>query len=184
VGFVLHDLGTSKASLTLTGIDPSEVSRYENYFSTTNPWLKRSPQFLAVDNVHKESTAKVIAAVREVIERKGLFCALYSDRGSHFFLTPKAGAKVDPHRVTQLGRALRDVGVQAHWDSAGVALERIPKSIMSNNNLGPRWVHWLPNTEENDGKARRTNLCLPAPKFFSPGPIVRAPFVRASHRTI
>jgi hypothetical protein len=62
--------------------------------------------------VDEESTATVMAAVREVIERKGVFCALYSDRGSHFWLTPKAGAKVDPHRVTQLGRALRDIGVQ------------------------------------------------------------------------
>ena len=62
--------------------------------------------------VEEESTATVMAAVREVIERKGLFCALYSDRGSHFWLTPQAGGKVDPHRVTQLGRALRDLGVQ------------------------------------------------------------------------
>ena len=62
--------------------------------------------------VDEESTATVMAAVREVIERKGLFCALYSDRGSHFWLTPKAGGKVDPHRVTQLGRALRNLGVQ------------------------------------------------------------------------
>jgi hypothetical protein len=53
-----------------------------------------------------------MAALREVIERKGLFCALYSDRGSHFWLTPKAGDKVDPHRLTQVGRALRDLGVQ------------------------------------------------------------------------
>jgi hypothetical protein len=30
-------------------------------------------------------------------ERHGLFCALYSDRGRHFWLTPKAGGKVDPH---------------------------------------------------------------------------------------
>jgi transposase len=62
--------------------------------------------------VEEESTATVMAAVREVIERRGLFCALYSDRGSHFWLTPKAGGKVDPHRVTQFGRALRDLGVQ------------------------------------------------------------------------
>src|SRR5271165_7006069 len=62
--------------------------------------------------VDEESTATVMAAVQEVIERKGLFCALYSDRGSHFWLTSKAGGKVDPHRVTQLGRALRDLGVQ------------------------------------------------------------------------
>jgi transposase len=32
----------------------------------------------------EESTATVMAAIREVVERKGLFCALYSDRGSHF----------------------------------------------------------------------------------------------------
>ena len=53
-----------------------------------------------------------MAGLREVIERKGLFCALYSDRGSHFWLTPKAGGKVDQHRLTQVGRALRELGVQ------------------------------------------------------------------------
>jgi hypothetical protein len=62
--------------------------------------------------VDEESTATVMAGLREVIERQGLFCALYSDRGSHFWLTPKAGGKVDPHRLTQVGRALRDLGVR------------------------------------------------------------------------
>ena len=62
--------------------------------------------------VEEESTATVLAGLREVIERQGLFCALYSDRGSHFWLTPKAGGKVDPHRLTQVGRALRELGVQ------------------------------------------------------------------------
>src|SRR5665811_48322 len=62
--------------------------------------------------VEEESTATVMAGLREVIERQGLFCALYSDRGSHFWLTPKAGGKVDPHRLTQVGRALRELGVR------------------------------------------------------------------------
>jgi len=62
--------------------------------------------------VEEESTLTVMAGVKEVIERKGVFCALYSDRGSHFWLTPKAGEKVDPHRLTQVGRALRELGVQ------------------------------------------------------------------------
>jgi transposase len=62
--------------------------------------------------VEEESTLTVMAALREVIERKGLFCALYSDRGSHFWLTPKAGGKVDPHRLTQVGRALKELGIQ------------------------------------------------------------------------
>src|ERR1043166_6883679 len=62
--------------------------------------------------VEEESTVTVMAALRSVIERKGLFCALYSDRGSHFWLTPKVGGKVDPHRLTQVGRALRELGIQ------------------------------------------------------------------------
>jgi hypothetical protein len=71
-----------------------------------------SSQIYYAQLVEEESTAKVLAALREVIERKGLFCALYSDRGSHFWLTPKVGGKVDPHRLMQVGRALRELGVQ------------------------------------------------------------------------
>ena len=56
----------------------------------------------------EESTLTVMAGLKEVIERKGVFCALYSDRGSHFWLPPKAGGKIDPHRLTQVGRALRE----------------------------------------------------------------------------
>src|SRR6202050_4549225 len=62
--------------------------------------------------VEEESTRTVMAGLREVIESQGLFCALYSDRGSHFFVTPKAGEKVDKHRPTQVGRALKELGGQ------------------------------------------------------------------------
>ena len=62
--------------------------------------------------VEEESTRTVMAGLREVIENQGLFCALYSDRGSHFFVTPKAGEKVDKHRLTQVGRAMKELGVQ------------------------------------------------------------------------
>jgi hypothetical protein len=53
-----------------------------------------------------------MAALKEVIEGKGRFCALYSDRGSHFFATPKAGGPVDSQRLTQVGRALKELGIQ------------------------------------------------------------------------
>ena len=62
--------------------------------------------------VEAESTAPVMAGGREVIERKGVFCALYSDRGSHFFYTPKAGEAGDKSRLTQFGRALQELGIQ------------------------------------------------------------------------
>src|SRR6202049_4548247 len=62
--------------------------------------------------VEEESTRTVMAGLREVIETRGLFCALYSDRGSHFFVTTKAGEKVDKHRLTQVGRAMKELGVR------------------------------------------------------------------------
>jgi len=62
--------------------------------------------------VEEESTRTVMAGLWEVIQNKGLFCALYSDRGSHFFVTPKTGEKVDKHRLTQVGRAMRELGVR------------------------------------------------------------------------
>ena len=62
--------------------------------------------------VAEESTRTVMIGLREVVVKKGLFCALYSDRGSHFFVTPKAGQKVDKHHLTQVGRAMKELGVQ------------------------------------------------------------------------
>lgn len=62
--------------------------------------------------VEEEGTRTLMPAVREVIEKQGIFCALYSDRASHFFVTPQAGGKVDPNRLTQLGRALAELGIK------------------------------------------------------------------------
>ena len=62
--------------------------------------------------VEAEDTLTVMAALREVIQTRGVFCALYSDRASHFFVTPKGSQKVDPNRLTQVGRALQTLGVK------------------------------------------------------------------------
>ena len=62
--------------------------------------------------VEEEGTRTIMPAVRQVIQQHGLFCALYSDRASDFFVTPQAGGKVDPQRLTQLGRALKELGIR------------------------------------------------------------------------
>jgi len=62
--------------------------------------------------VEEESTRTVMAGLRAVLEEQGLFCTLYSDRASHFFLTPKAGEAVNHDRLTQVGRALKELGIQ------------------------------------------------------------------------
>ena len=62
--------------------------------------------------VDEESTATVMAGLRAVVEQKGWFSSVYSDRASHFFKTPKAGQPVDTRDVTQVGRAMRDLGIR------------------------------------------------------------------------
>src|SRR5437870_1929859 len=62
--------------------------------------------------VDEESTRTVMTGIREVVDTKGLFCSMYSDRASHFWLTPKAGEPVDRQALTQVGRALRDLGIR------------------------------------------------------------------------
>ena len=62
--------------------------------------------------VEEESTRTVLRALRQVVEEQGLFCSLYSDRASHFWLTPKAGEPVDRQALTQVGRAMRELGIQ------------------------------------------------------------------------
>lgn len=62
--------------------------------------------------VEDEDTRTVMTALREVIVQKGLFCALYSDRAGHFFYTPKAQQQVDHRQLTQVGRTMKDLGIQ------------------------------------------------------------------------
>ena len=62
--------------------------------------------------VEEEGTASSFQGLREVVERHGLFCALYTDRGSHYFYTPEAGKKVSKTQLTQVGRALRQLRIE------------------------------------------------------------------------
>jgi transposase len=62
--------------------------------------------------VEAESTRSVLSALREVVKARGVFCSLYSDRAAHFFVTPKAGEKVDKTHLTQVGRALQELGIK------------------------------------------------------------------------
>ena len=60
----------------------------------------------------QEGTASSFHGLGQTIARYGLFASLYCDRGSHYFNTPQAGGKVDKHNVTEVGRALRQLGIE------------------------------------------------------------------------
>jgi len=62
--------------------------------------------------VEEEGTASTFAALLEVFTAQGLPCSLYTDRGSHYFHTDKAGGAVDKDHLTQVGRALAHLGIE------------------------------------------------------------------------
>jgi transposase len=89
--------------------------------------------------VEEEGTASTFRALKEVFGRHGLPMSLYTDRGSHYFCTTKAG-EIDRGHPTQVGRALGQLGVehigafspQARGRSErmfGTLQDRLPKEL-------------------------------------------------------
>jgi transposase len=62
--------------------------------------------------IEEEGTVSTFQALLEVFIAQGLPCSLYTDRGSHYFLTPKVGGVVDKTQLTQVGRALDRLGIE------------------------------------------------------------------------
>lgn len=90
--------------------------------------------------VEEEGTASTFAGLLEVFTAKGLPGSLYSDRGSHYFYTPKVDGPVDKERLTQVGRALKHLGIEhipAYSPEArgrsermfGTLQDRLPKEL-------------------------------------------------------
>jgi transposase len=89
--------------------------------------------------VEEEGTASTFRALNEVFAEHGLPMSLYTDRGSHYFRTTKAG-EIDRGSPTQVGRALAQLGVehigafspQARGRSErafGTLQDRLPKEL-------------------------------------------------------
>jgi len=60
----------------------------------------------------EEGTASTFRALSDVFSAHGLPLSLYTDRGSHYFLTPAANGPIDRNHPTQVGRALGQLGVE------------------------------------------------------------------------
>lgn len=92
---------------------------------STHVWLEGQPQMdliVTMDDAtstiysaflcEEEGTMSTFDGLHEVFTDHGLPSSLYTDRGSHYFYTPKAGEEVDKSRLTQVGRALKHLGVE------------------------------------------------------------------------
>jgi transposase len=62
--------------------------------------------------VEEEGTRSSFEGVQVVVRKQGIFSSIYTDRGSHYWLTPEVGGKVDKERPTQFGRAMQQLGIE------------------------------------------------------------------------
>jgi transposase len=113
--------------------------------------------------VEEESTRTVMAALREVIQTRGLFCSLYSDRGSHFFITRKAGDKVDKQRLTQVGREGDERAGGAN-DSRILAASSRPVGAELRDLAGPSAAGTATGAGDDGGRSQS----IPAGSLYSP----------------
>jgi transposase len=117
VGMMLHQDASTHAWL------PGDGPKHDLVVTMEDATGARYSAFL----VDQEGTASSFRGLREVVARHGLFCSLYSDRGSlafrcgghanetrgsHYFFTPEAGGKVSKTVLTQVGRALSQLGIE------------------------------------------------------------------------
>jgi transposase len=93
-GMMLHEWVPGKKWDLIVTMDDATNEHYSMFF------------------VDEEGTASSFQGVRDVIVQRGLFSSLYTDRGSHYWLTPKEGGKVSKTQLTQFGRAMKHLGIQ------------------------------------------------------------------------
>lgn len=154
VGMMLHQDASTHAWL------PGDENRYDLVVTMDDATSEIYSLFL----VDQEGTASSLRGVREVVETHGLFCSLYTDRGSHYFETPEAGARVSKTVLTQFGRALRQLGIehipayspQARGRSErlfGTLQDRLPKELalarISTMEAANQWLREVYIAEHN-----------------------------------
>jgi transposase len=102
VGMMLHQDASTHAWL------PGDAGKHDLVVTMEDATSALYSAFL----VDEEGTASSLRGVREVVAKHGLFCSLYTDRGSHYFETPVAGSRVSKTVLTQFGRALKQLGIE------------------------------------------------------------------------
>lgn len=110
--------------------------------------------------VGEEGTASTFRALREVIEQHGLFCSLYTDRGSHYFHTPKAGEKVSKMQLTQVGRALARLDIEHVAAYSPEARSRSERAFQTLQDRLPRELRLANITTIEEANAWLREVCI------------------------
>ena len=129
--------------------------------------------------VNEEGTFSSFRGVRDVIESKGVFSSLYTDRGSHYWYTPEAGGKVDKTNPTQFGKALQRLGIEMIAAYSPEARGRSERAFGTHQDRLVKELALSGITEMEAANRYLTDEYLPAfnEEFSSPPPSGKSVFV-------
>ena len=129
--------------------------------------------------VEEEGTASSFQGVREVIVRRGLFSSLYTDRGSHYWFTPKEGGKVSKTQLTQFGRAMKHLGIQMIAAYSPEARGRSERAFRTHQDRLVKELALHGITDMDAANRYSAQVYLPAfnDKFMQPAPEEGSAFV-------
>jgi len=112
--------------------------------------------------VDEEGTASSFQGVREVIVQKGLFSSLYTDRGSHYWYTPKEGGKVSKTQLTQFGHAMKHLRIQMIPAYSPEARGRSERAFETHQDRLVKELAFHGITDMNAANCYLTKVYLPA----------------------
>lgn len=112
--------------------------------------------------VDEEGVNSSFRGVRETIGKHGLFSSFYSDRGSHYWITPSAGGKVDKVNLTQFGRAMKRLGVEMIAAYSPEARGRSERAFGTHQDRLPKELALAGITEMSAANRYVTDVYLPA----------------------
>jgi hypothetical protein len=129
--------------------------------------------------VEEEGTASSFQGVRDVIVQRGLFSSLYTDRGSHYWFTPKEGGKVSKTQLTQFGRAMKHLGVQMIAAYSPEARGRSERAFQTHQDrlVKELALHGITNMDAANRYLAQTYLPAFNAEFMQPAPEEGSAFV-------
>jgi len=129
--------------------------------------------------VEEEGTTSSFQGVGEVIVHRGLFSSLYTDRGSHYWFTPKEGGKVSKTQLTQFGRAMKHLGIQMIAAYSPEARGRSERAFRTHQDRLVKELALQGITDMNAANRYLTHVYLPAfnTEFMQPAPEEGSAFV-------
>jgi transposase len=111
--------------------------------------------------VEEEGTRSSLRGIRQTLETKGLFCSLYTDRGSHYWHTGQAGGKVDKKNLTQFGRAMKQLGIEMIAAYSPEARGRSERAFSTHQGRLPQELALAGITDMTQANRYLTDVYLP-----------------------